>query len=895
LPWIIPVAVLFIVVLQVLPDFLQKWLWMRQLNYRGIFWTLLSVKWGMTCVAFIGAFLFLWINIRLAVRNSFELIEYDPAKTAGCLPKTHVVEIRGIPISRRALTRSMAIITTAVALLFALVFYGQWDTYLRFRYGESFGLADPIFKRDIGFYVFRLPFYQLLQSSLIFLTVLALVAVVTEYAYIGLKRLSGGPQNASQGSASRHLSVLLFILAATFGWGYYLDRYELVYSTMGVVYGVGYTADHVTMLALWVMIGVSTAACALLVLNFFRPRGKALAIGLAAYLGLYIVSIELVPALFQKFVVQPSELNLETPYLKNYIEFTRNAYKLDAIQETAYPALEDLTPEAITRNQGTIQNIRLWDARPLLETYQQTQALRLYYQFSNVDTDRYHLADGYHQVMLATRELSPELPAKAQTWVNENLQFTHGYGFVMNFVSKITPGGFPQFLIDNVPPKSSFGLTTTQPSIYFGEAMAGSRIVGTGVKEFDYPKGNQNVYTSYDGKGGIPLDSLGKRLLFAWTQADINILLTSYLRPESRLQIWRNVQERVSQIAPFLKLDADPYAVLSEGKQYWLQDAYTISDCFPYSSPYRHGRVNELNYIRNSVKVVVDMYDGTVSFYVMDPDDPVLAVYRRAFPGVFKDLNQLSADLKLHLRYPQDLFGIQTAQYESFHMTDPQVFYNREDLWEAPLEKFDGKLSPMEPYYILMKLPGSEKLEYLIMSPFTPQKRDNMIAWLAARCDFPDYGKMLFYELPKEKLIYGPNQVGAMIDQNTTISQQLTLWDQKGSNVVRGKLVVIPIENAFLYVVPLYLKAEGTNLPQLKRVIVATDNKVVMEPTLDGALSALFGSPEVHQAETLASGSNTELEKARAQLTAVQKAMDALKLLLNETAESKPASAVRRK
>ena len=455
----------------------------------------------------------------------------------------------------------MAFITASIALLFALAFYGQWDTYLRYRYGESFGLADPIFKRDVGFYVFRLPFYQLLQSSLIFLTVLALLAVVAEYAYAGFKGLSGGRHIATRGTAARHLSVLLFILAATFGWGYFLDRYELVYSTMGVVYGVGYTAAHVTIPALWVMICVSAVACALLVLNFLRPRWTALAIGVTTYVGLYILCVALVPALYQKFVVQPSELSLETPYLTNYIEFTRKAYKLDAIQETAYPALEDLTPEAIARNQGTIQNIRLWDARPLLQTYQQTQALRLYYQFSNVDTDRYHLADGYHQVMLATRELSPELPAKAQTWVNENLQFTHGYGLVMNFVSKITPGGFPQFLIDNVPPESSYGLTTTQPAIYYGEAMPGSRIVGTGVKEFDYPKGNQNVYTSYDGNGGIPLDSLGKRLLFAWTQADINILLTSYLRPESRLQIWRNVQERVSQIAPFLKLDADPYAV----------------------------------------------------------------------------------------------------------------------------------------------------------------------------------------------------------------------------------------------------------------------------------------------------------------------------------------------
>ena len=453
--------------------------------------------------------------------------------------------------------------------------------------------------------------------------------------------------------------------------------------------------------------------------------------------------------------------------------------------------------------------------------------------------------------------------------------------------------GFHEYLIENVPPESSHGLKITQPAIYFGEATPGSRIVATGVKEFDYPKGNQNVYASYDGKGGIPLDSLGKRLLFAWTQGDINILLTSYLRPESRIQIWRNVQERVSQIAPFLQLDADPYAVVSEGKLYWIQDAYTISDHFPYSNPHQVGIATGLNYIRNSVKVIVDMYDGTVSFYVMDPHDPVLAVYRRAFPGVFKDLNQLSPDLKLHLRYPQDLFAVQAAQYQTFHMTDPQVFYNREDLWVPPQEKYQGEVGPMEPYYILMKLPGSDQLEYLIMSPYTPQNRDNMIAWLAARCDFPDYGKMLFYQLPKEKLIYGPNQISAMIDQNTLISQQLTLWDQKGSGVIRGKLVVIPIENAFLYVVPLYLKAEGTNFPQLKRVIVATGNKVVMEPTLDEALSALFSSRGVPPpSETQGPMRSTDLDQAKVQLAEVQKAIDSLKRLLNKPSGNTPASAV---
>ena len=887
LKWMLPVAVLIFGTVAVISGLLQKWLWMRQLDYSGIFWTLLSVKWGMTAVAFFCGFLFLWINIRQAARNSSALTEGDSTKKAGSTKEKQIFEIRGVAVTHGALVRTIAMVTAALSLVFAFGFYTQWDTYLRFHYGGSFGLSDPVFGRDIGFYLFRLPFYQLLQSNLLFLTALVIVAVALEYVYFGLFRFSSSGKLETRGNAVPHLSVLLFLLTVVAGLGYYLDRFNLLYSTTGVVYGVGYTADHVTMIALWMMIGASAVVCALLVVKRFRPGWKSLVIGVGAYAALYVIGLMLVPALFQKFVVQPNELSLETPYLNSYIHFTRNAYNLDNIQETSYPALTDLTSAVIARNQDTIQNIRLWDKRPLLQTYQQTQAIRLYYEFFNVDVDRYHLPDGYHQVMLATRELSADLPAKAQTWVNENLQFTHGYGLVMNFVSKSIGGGFPQFLIQNVPPQSSYGLNITQPAIYYGEAMRGSRIVATGVKEFDYPKGNENVYTSYQGKGGIPLDSAGKRLLFAITQGDINILLTGYLRPESRIQIWRNVQERVSQIAPFLKLDGDPYAVLSEGKLYWIQDAYTTSSRFPYSNPHSTDFGNGLNYIRNSVKAVVDMYDGTVSFYVMDPHDPVLQVYQRAFPGVFKDLNEISADLKLHLRYPQDLFAIQATQYQSFHMTDPQVFYNREDLWQPPQEKYDGKMTPMEPYYILMKLPGSDQLEYLLMSPFTPQNRDNMISWLAARSDFPDYGKMLFYELPKDKLTYGPNQIGAMIDQSTTISQQLTLWDQKGSGVIRGKLVVIPIENSFLYVVPLYLRAEGTNFPQLKRVIAATGDKVVMEPTLDEAISALFGSPEVQQAGTQTPLQNTELNQARLQLAAAQKAIDSLKHLLNEPAANK--------
>ena len=863
LKWIFPVAALLFIALIAIPGFLQKWLWMRQLDYSGIFWTLFSVKVGLVSAAFAFAVAYLWLNVRWATMD---------AKTTSA--------------SRHVATRSGALLIALGAALFASGLFTQWDTYLRFRYGGSFGLADPIFGVDLGFYVFRLPWYELLQASLLFITAMAILVVGAQYVFFGLFRFTGRRTIEIANHAVQHMSVLFFVFVATLGWGFYLDRFELLYATTGVVYGVGYTVGHVTLVALWAMIGVSAVACLLLAFNFFRPRWKPMAIGAGVYAALYILGVVLIPALFQKFAVQPNELSLETPYLKNYIAFTRKAYKLDAIQETAYPAMTDLTPAVLARNQDTIQNIRLWDKRPLLQTYQQTQAIRLYYKFYNVHVDRYHLADGYHQVMLSTRELSPELPAQAQTWVNEHLEFTHGFGLVMNFVSKSIGGGFPEYLVQNVPPQSQFGLNVAQPGIYYGEGMPGSRIVSTGVKEFDYPQGNKNVYTSYTGKGGIPLDSLGKRLLFAWTQADINILLTSYLTPASRIQIWRDIHERVAQVAPFLKLDAQPYPVLSDGKLYWIQDAYTTSDRFPYSNPRASDFGSGLNYIRNSVKVVVDMYDGTVSFYMMDPQDPVLDVYRRAFPGVFKDLNQLSADLKLHLRYPQDLFGIQATQYQVFHMTDPQVFYNREDLWVPPQEKYDGKMAAMEPYYILMKLPGSDQLEYLLMSPFTPQNRDNMISWLAARSDFPDYGKMLFYELPKDKLTYGPNQVQAMIDQSTTISEQLTLWDQKGSGVIRGKLVVIPIENSFLYVVPLYLRAEGTNFPQLKRVIAATGDKVVMQPTLDEALAALFGSQQTPQV-TGATPAPAEADQIRNQLAAMQKAIDSLKLLLNSGAAPK--------
>ena len=910
-------VVLLVIVLAGISSYIENWLWMSQLDYVGIFWTLLSVQCVMFCAAFIFAFLYLWLNLRQATTYCGKILETgeDPNSAYFSLSEATTPTRNTLPL--RLVKASIILASAGVALFVALGFYTEWDSYLRFRYGGSFGVSDPLFGIDVGFYIFHMPFYELLQNSLTMLTLGTIALVMVVYALFAPRLRSNSLIPFGRG-ADAHLTVLLFLLVANFGWGFYLDHYELLYSTQGVVYGAGYTADHVTRPALWIMVGVSTLACALLVFNFFRPRLMTLAVGTGVYAAVWTVGVVVAPLICQKFLVQPSELALETPYLKHSIESTRKAFQLDTIQETSYPALADLTPAVLARNADTIQNIRLWDSRPLLETFQQTQAIRLYYQFYNVDTDRYHLADGYHQVMLSARELSPELPAQARTWVNEYLQFTHGYGMVMNFVSKKVGGGFPDYTLENVPAESNFGLTIAQPAIYYGQSMPGYRIVATDIKEFDYPKGNDNVYTSYQGKGGIPLNNIWKRLLFAWNKADINILLTSYLKPESRIQIHRDVRERVGQIAPFLRLDNDPYAVLSEGKLYWIQDAYTVSNYYPYGNPEwtrqnnlllesrsrpgtggnaqgpdaggaeslaTTGAFDGLNYMRNSVKAVVDMYDGTVKFYVMDPKDPILAAYRQAFPRMFDELSTMPADLKAHLRYPEDLFAVQADQYRTFHMTDPQVFYNREDLWASPMEKYAGAAQPMKPYYILMKLPGSDQLEYMLMTPFTPQNRANMISWMAARSDFPDYGKMLFYQLPKEKLIYGPNQIEALIDQNTTISQQLTLWNQNGSRVIRGKQIVTPIENSFLYVVPLYLTAEGASIPQLKRVIAVAGDRVVMEPTLDEALAALFGSPQKQPVAAQGRGTETvgaaggtaargpDNGQARAQFEEAQKAM----------------------
>jgi uncharacterized protein len=581
---------------------------------------------------------------------------------------------------------------------------------------------------------------------------------------------------------------------------------------------------------------------------------------------------------------------LERPYIQRNIAFTREAYNLVKITVKPFPAEQDLTFQSLKDNSGTINNIRLWDWQPLMDTYAQLQEIRTYYRFLDVDVDRYHLEDSYQQVTLAARELDPSLlSANAQTWVNLHLLFTHGNGVVMSPVTQKSAEGLPIFYLKDIPPVASTGPRITEPRIYFGQGAAGYVIVKGATPEFDYPKGTDNVYANYDGADGIPIGGTAWRSLFAWNLDDVNILLSGYITDESKILLHRNIQDRVETIAPFLQLDRDPYVVISEGRLYWIQDAYATSAWFPYAKPEPTG--DDINYIRNSVKVVTDAYNGTVTFYVTDVADPIVATYRRIFPSLFKPFDAMPPDLQKHIRYPEDLFNIQALQYRAYHMESPEVFYNREDLWQFPREPVApegmnaGGMNAnggtrMAPYYIMMRLPGETLTEFFLMLPMAPSQRENMIAWLAARCDLPDYGKLIVYEFPKEKLVYGPFQIEALINQNTQISQQISLWNQMGSRVIRGILLVVPIENSILYVSPLYLRAESGQLPELKRVIAAYGDRVVMEETLPAALAALFkeSAPVAALAPPAAlSAAGPADERAREALTRYDRAIDRLK------------------
>lgn len=862
--------------LSIYPD----WLWFENLGFSPVFWTMLLSKFGFGLIVWLLLALIIGVNIYVANRlnprigtGDFKVAE-DYISQFGLSPAT--------------------LKTLVTAFIVFLTFYiasesaSQWNLLLRYLYQQPFGSTDPVFNRDIGFYLFSLPFYTFIQYGLLILFVVAALATMGWYLKNGALKIEGDfsrtqgvptafPKITLTENVKKHLIFLAGIVVLLLTWAYRLKMFGLLYSGQGPAFGASYTDVHIKILAYKIIILVSIGFAVVLFINAFKLRPKLIWMSAVIWIGAVLVLGTGLPILVQKFIVTPNELAKESPYIAYNIDYTRKAYNLNKIKEVNFEVNDQLNAQDLEQHDVTIQNIRIWDERPLLQTYRQIQAIRLYYDFNNVDVDRYLVNSQYRQIMLTARELVVDkLPSQANTWVNRHLTYTHGYGLAASPVNEVTSEGLPRLFIKDLPPSFEPDLRVVRPEIYYGEKTDAFALVKTKAREFDYPKGDKNVYTTYQGKGGIHIKSFFRRLLFAVEFLDPQILFTTYLNPESRIMFNRRINRRTNAIAPFLDYDGDPYLVVSSGKLYWIQDAYTTSAMYPYSRR-SHGILNKgrLNYIRNSVKVTIDAYNGDVVFYIIDEQDPIVRTYAQIFPDLFKPFKEMPAELKEHIRYPKDLFKIQMETYTKYHMEDVQVFYNQEDLWQIPDEVYGERRQKMEPYYIIIKLPREQKEEFFLMTPFTPSKKDNMIGWLAARCDLPGYGNLLVYKLPKEKLVYGPMQIEARVDQQTEISRELSLWGQRGSRVIRGNLLAIPISETFIYVEPVYLEAiqeenqlsptgapqpgdgakpqragarerpqpeeaRSASLPELKRVIVAFGNRLIMEENLDKALRSIL-------------------------------------------------------
>jgi uncharacterized membrane protein (UPF0182 family) len=807
------------------------WLWFLEVGYQTVFKVIMTAKITTGAIFGVVFFLILYASSAIAIRFSQNPIFADSTG--------------GFPLPFREMETGTIKALASAGILLLSIFASingssQSDNMLLFTNASRFGLDDPLFGRDIGFYVFQLPFLLYIHKWFNF--VILITAALTAFIYLLRGSFLFIPPRIWRISptARIHLSLLFAIFFFWGVFGAWLDLNEILFVKRGVVFGPGYT-DVTTQLWILKLMIILYAASGLAMLAYaLRPDWRIPAIAVLLLISVSFLGRGIYPSMVQKFQVIPNEVAAETPYIEQNVRFTRFAYGLNQIEEKEFPTEDSLTVKDLERNNLTIKNIRLWNHAPLLQTYSQLQEMRTYYKFTGVDNDRYTINGEYRQVMLSPREISYKaLPSR--TWVNEHLTYTHGYGVVMGPVNRISPEGLPEFFIKDIPPVSSESIRVTRPEIYFGENSNDFVFVKAKTAEFDYPVGDKNIYNRYEGKGGVPL-SLWKKLLFAARFGSITMLLSDDITADSRIVYHRNVLERAAMIAPFARFDDDPYLVISpEGRLLWFIDGYTVTDRLPYSEP-----IPALgNYIRNSLKAVVDAYDGNVNLYISDPDDPILKTYSKIFPGVFKPMSALPTELRSHIRYPAGLLAIQARMYRTYHMQDPRVFYNKEDLWSIPGKKTTGGKEAMEPYYTIMKLPDAAKEEFVLLSPFTPSMKDNMSAWMAARCDAPNYGKVIVYKFPKQKLVYGPGQIEARIDQDAVISQQLSLWHQRGSNVIRGSLLAIPIEKSILYVESLYLAAENGQLPELKRVIVAYGNNIAMEETLDDAIRKIFGGGAV--------------------------------------------------
>ncbi|MEO5814266.1 MAG: UPF0182 family protein [Gemmatimonadaceae bacterium] len=815
-----------LVIIPVSTGFFIDYWWFREIGFEILFTrTLITRLLLFAGVALVTALL-VQVNLAFAQRG----VVPDTMHLQLGAPDRHVDLTAGV----RTFTRPASI---GAGIIFGLGANALWEVVLQALNATPFDVTDPMFSRDIGFYVFTLPAVSALLSVLTSLTTLILVMTGVVYFLRGDIMLA--PRRLRiEPTAGMHLATLLallFVFIAAELW--FVDTANLLFSTTGPLVGASYTDIHAMLPALRVSAIVAlVAAGAVLVGGMRRELGLYGVLAIVGYAAVSLVGRAVVPAVVQKFVVAPTELTREEPYLGSHIVATRHAWGIDSVEVRDIASEKSLSLASIRANGPTVDNVRLWDREPLLRTFSQLQEIRTYYDFVSVDDDRYWIDGRYRQVLLAPRELNPaSLPTR--TFINEHLTFTHGMGITLSPVNQVTAEGLPVLFVKDLPPSATGDLRVTRPQIYYGELANSYVVTNTKQKEFDYPAGDSNIYRTYDGRGGIPVGGVVRRSILAGHFGSMKILLSGDISSDSKILYRRNIVDRVQNAFPFLSLDRDPYMVVAkDGTLQWIQDAYTVTSRYPYSYRAPDGT----SYIRNSVKIVIDAYHGTMTPYVATPNDPIIRTWAKIFPGVFVPMDSMPADLRAHIRYPDDLYRAQAARYVTYHMNTPATFYNREDEWQIPVVTNAKEAVPFM-RHIVMRLPDEKAAEFIYMAPFTPKGKDNLAAWMVARNDGANYGKLRVYRFPRQSLVFGPRQIENRINQDTEISRQVSLWDQRGSQVIRGDLLVIPIEEALLYVQPMYLQAEGGQIPELKRVVVAYQNQVIMRETLDAALSDMFG------------------------------------------------------
>jgi len=807
--------------------FITDWYWFRQVNFGTVFTTRLLTKIGLGLGFGVAAFVILWINLRVAQRG----VVPDPV-IVRIGESTRSADVYGL---LRRLSMPVALV---LAFPFGMSAVSGWLTLRAFLARTPFGVTDPVFGHDVGYYVFTLPAMSGLLDWLLGLAIVSLLFVAPLYL-IRRDVVMIGRRPHIEPDARRHLAVLvatLFAIVAVHRW--FVDLPSLVYSHRGPLVGASYTDLAVSAPALRVT-AVVTLAGAVLVLWGARGRQfmRNVVIAIVLVVGVSVAGAGAAGAL-QQFGVAPNELVRETPQIEYHIAATRAAWGLNDVTVRDLTGERALSLADVRANTGTIRNVRLWDRDLLLQTFGQIQSIRTYYDFDAVDDDRYWIDGVYRQVLLSARELNPAaLPARS--FINERLTYTHGMGLALTPVNEMTQEGLPVLFIEDLPPVSHVSLKVTRPGIYYGQISNDYVFVDTHQREFDYPAGDENAFTTYEGKGGVPVLGLWRKLLYSLRFGSAKILLSDDITGESRVLYHREIRDRVRTALPFLMWDSDPCLVITDdGRLVWMFDAYTRSTRYPYSQPAGDGT----NYLRNSVKAVIDAYDGTITAYVADSTDPIIQTYGRIFPGIFHAMSEMPADIRAHLRYPDDLFRVQTGLYTLYHMEQPDIFYHREDQWQIPMS-VAGQDGNRDPFlrHMVMKLPGETQEEFIVMTPFTPREKDNLAAWMVARMDGDHYGELVVYQFPRQSLVFGPRQIMNRINQNTEISQQVSLWDQRGSQVIRGNLLVIPIEESLLYVQAVYLRAEGGRIPELKRIVLAHQNRVVMAETFEQGLADLFG------------------------------------------------------